>query len=757
MLRLLNLPLRHRLILLAVAVTMTTGIATSFAAYAFVWKAEVRAANQRLGAAARLHSDQLRAAFDLLHSDALAIAAMPPVPGILRTRQSLDGTDPGERSDFALWQRRLEQIFTAILGTRPAYTQLRYIGREDNWQELVRVNKTAGGMVPIRGTALQAKGGEPYLRHADILATGQALMSQVTYNREHGQIDGPPTLRLVQPVLDGQGNLFGAIVINLDFAALLRSARFDPPDGTRLEVLTGAGDHMSFGHAGALGGLQFTGDPGWTPSPFAALVDAGVGGDDLATAASETFRSHPVIQSRPESPLSISLVVSTPTVTLRAAASAALLRTAVIAAVLVVLAGIFAALVAARLPLARLAAAIRSQDFIDLGSLPDDETRALARTFTEMSRDLARKTLQSRLILESVPDGIVTIDAEGRIESVNPAMTQLFLHSAEDLIGARVEMLMPEEFAMQHDGYVQAASDGTGPRVMAANRDIHGLRRDGSTVPLEISVTRLDHGEGRGYVGVIRDISERKRAEAETAALVAALRLSNEELDKFAYVASHDLKAPLRVIDNVSAWLVDDLDPVLTDDTRESLQMLRSRVRRMERLLDDLLTHSRIGRAEERAVRITGAALAETLRDLVDLPPGMTLEIGEAFAEIEIANMPITTILLNLIGNAIKHHDRPDGTVRLDVQDTGAGYRFTVIDDGPGIPPQYHARIFEMFQTLRPRDEVDGSGLGLAMVRKYAEIAGGSVTVASDGARGACFTLFWPHEARTWPTPDLAA
>lgn len=242
-------------------------------------------------------------------------------------------------------------------------------------------------------------------------------------------------------------------------------------------------------------------------------------------------------------------------------------------------------------------------------------------------------------------------------------------------------------------------------------------------------------------------------SEAETAALVAALRRSNEELDKYAFVASHDLKAPLRVIDNVSSWLEEDLEAVLTDDTRDSLAMLRNRVRRMERLLDDLLIHSRIGRTEESAERISGTELAATLRDLVDLPPAMQLQISPRFSGIEVPNMPITTILLNLVSNAIKHHDRPDGRVTLDVRETGAGYEFTVTDDGPGIPPEYHARIFEMFQTLRPRDEVDGSGLGLAIVRKHAEVAGGRIEVASDGGRGTRFTLFWPHD----PAPALRA
>ncbi|WP_375687704.1 ATP-binding protein [Pseudooceanicola sp. LIPI14-2-Ac024] len=131
--------------------------------------------------------------------------------------------------------------------------------------------------------------------------------------------------------------------------------------------------------------------------------------------------------------------------------------------------------------------------------------------------------------------------------------------------------------------------------------------------------------------------------------------------------------------------------------------------------------------------------------------------MSDRFLAIEVMNMPLTTVLLNLLSNAIKHHDRADGTVWLDAEDTGAAIEFTVADDGPGIPPEYQERIFEMFQTLRPRDEVDGSGLGLAMVQKYAAVRGGSIHVRSDGTRGSTFTLVWPHDPAPAVSKDIAA
>ena len=152
--------------------------------------------------------------------------------------------------------------------------------------------------------------------------------------------------------------------------------------------------------------------------------------------------------------------------------------------------------------------------------------------------------------------------------------------------------------------------------------------------------------------------------------LIAALERSNAELDSFAHIASHDLKAPLRVIENATVWLEEDLEEHLTDDTRESMEMVRSRVARMERLLDDLLEHSRIGRVTSESPVVTGEALVDAIRDLVDLPQGFTLRATPAMLAVALPRMPILTVLLNLVSNALKHHDRDTGEVVMDATET---------------------------------------------------------------------------------------
>jgi signal transduction histidine kinase len=233
------------------------------------------------------------------------------------------------------------------------------------------------------------------------------------------------------------------------------------------------------------------------------------------------------------------------------------------------------------------------------------------------------------------------------------------------------------------------------------------------------------------------------------------LERSNRELDRFAYVASHDLKAPLRAIDNLSTWLEQDVYELLPASSQEHLAKLRGRVRRMERLLDDLLAYSRAGRVQHAPQLVETGPLVRSIFDLQAPPPEFKLIVEEPMPLIHTQRVPLETVLRNLIGNAIKHHSRLDGEVRVSAHPVvdealKAGMvEFSVCDDGPGIAPEYHTRIFELFQTLLPRDQLEGSGMGLAIVKKTVESAGGTVVLRSAEGAGTCFCFTWPAGENT--------
>ena len=233
------------------------------------------------------------------------------------------------------------------------------------------------------------------------------------------------------------------------------------------------------------------------------------------------------------------------------------------------------------------------------------------------------------------------------------------------------------------------------------------------------------------------------------------LAATNADLEQFAYMASHDLKQPLRGIDNLAQWIVEDCGDLLPEQSLGHLDMLMDRIHRMEALLDDLLEFSRAGRvrSEPEPVRIEDI-VEETVAVLAP-PQEFSVRYEGGDLELMTSRVELEQILRNLIGNAVKHRDRDDGEIVVSATRTAIGVEITVADDGPGIPEQYHERIFEMFHTLRPADEVEGSGVGLALVRKLVEAAGGTVTVDSRAGEGATFRFGWPARvAATAGEPD---
>jgi signal transduction histidine kinase len=259
---------------------------------------------------------------------------------------------------------------------------------------------------------------------------------------------------------------------------------------------------------------------------------------------------------------------------------------------------------------------------------------------------------------------------------------------------------------------------------------------------LQSTTVERDHAELEKYAA---DVSAAKIARA-----YQKVEAANKELEEFAYAAAHDLKAPLRAIDTVSHWLEEDLQQHLTGENLKNMRVLRGRVVRMERLLDDLLEYSRIGHATDGRYEemIKGDVLMENVMTLLSPPESFTVNVSPDFARIRVNRMPLQQILMNLINNAIKHHDKEAGRIDVTVEDRGTAIAFAVQDDGPGIPARFQEQVFKMFQTLKPRDQVEGSGMGLAMVRKNVEVFGGTLNLESFEGKGSIFRFTWPKQQK---------
>lgn len=369
----------------------------------------------------------------------------------------------------------------------------------------------------------------------------------------------------------------------------------------------------------------------------------------------------------------------------------------------------------------------------------EDELRAEAKA----ARDLLEQ------VLASLNDHIVVYDREWRYTYVNDAAARVLGMPKEQLLGKSIWELFPEAVG---NHYYQA---------------VHRARNESCTLAFENYYAPWDRWfDNRVYglpdsVSVLAiDITERKRAETALQEFnttlerlvgerTADLQRSNHELAQFAHVISHDLKAPLRAISHLAEWIEEDAHTALPLKSQEHLARLRARTRRMDKLLDDMLAYSRAGRQRHPAEDVDSLLLVHDIREMLSPPPGFHIEAIKPMPLLHTERVPLETVLRNLIGNAIKHHHAPEvGQVCISAQSEGDWVEFAVADNGPGIEPAYHARIFEMFSTLQSRDQVEGSGMGLSIVQKTIEGRGGRIWVESDLGQGATFRFTWPAAQR---------
>ncbi len=224
-----------------------------------------------------------------------------------------------------------------------------------------------------------------------------------------------------------------------------------------------------------------------------------------------------------------------------------------------------------------------------------------------------------------------------------------------------------------------------------------------------------------------------------------ALEVANRDLGQFTHVASHDLKAPLRGIASVADWLEEDLGTSISAKSRELLGLLHGRVARMGALIDGILAYSRASRLKEEREVVNVASMLTDLAKLLAAPIGaVTVDLPDSMASILVQKVPLKQVLMHLLGNALKHGSPARPAVRVSGRSFGASWELSVSDNGPGIAPQFHERIFRIFHTLASRDRVEGTGIGLAIVKKLVEDRGGRVWVESEPGKGARFCFTWP-------------
>lgn len=264
-------------------------------------------------------------------------------------------------------------------------------------------------------------------------------------------------------------------------------------------------------------------------------------------------------------------------------------------------------------------------------------------------------------------------------------------------------------------------------------------RKNRSRYNAEISLQMTNYGDEDCFVAIVLDTTALSQS-------IEDLKRANADLEKFASVASHDLRSPLRGVASIATFLREDEGDNLSETSLEYLDTMQDRVRRMDCLLDDLLTYSRLSRKQGELKTVEVADLIDNITKLLSIPDGFEVESATALPTLKTMATPLHQVFLNLISNAIKYHDKQEGRIEIDAHDEGGFVRFSVSDDGPGIDQKHHEQIFEMFQRLHSQDTVDGSGLGLAIVRRLVEQYGGKISLTSEPGNGATFMFTWPKQ-----------
>jgi PAS domain S-box-containing protein len=236
------------------------------------------------------------------------------------------------------------------------------------------------------------------------------------------------------------------------------------------------------------------------------------------------------------------------------------------------------------------------------------------------------------------------------------------------------------------------------------------------------------------------DITDRNQIQSD-------LEARNRELDSFVHIVSHDLKAPLRAVANLSKWIEEDLEGSLSVANQEQMNLLRARIERMSATIDGLLDYARIGRTADSIEPVAvGEPIAEAIENLSP-PPTFQIAIAKNLPTLYTKRLLLTQVFTNLIGNAIKHHDRIDGTIHIGIAERSNVYEFAIADDGPGIEPEQHDRVFEIFQAINPQNRSDSTGIGLAIVKKIIEAEGGTIRLESQLGQGTTFYFTWPKRS----------
>jgi signal transduction histidine kinase len=362
-----------------------------------------------------------------------------------------------------------------------------------------------------------------------------------------------------------------------------------------------------------------------------------------------------------------------------------------------------------------------------------------------------KDSFQSKPFIEGLmaimKESLLVLDSKNEISIANDAAVNLFgCTSARELQGKRIAGLFKNP--VEAEASIEAF---TFPHFK--EEDTTFVRPNGTTFEGSFSGMQiLDEERDCFRLILLRDVTALRLSEKRLADYNKRLEKNNQALDQFAYIVSHDLKAPLRAISNLSSWIQEDAGPILSDESKSNLTMLHGRVIRLESMINGILEYSKVGRTQVAVESVDVYTLVEEVVEMLAPPAHIQVEVNANMPVLETHKIMLVQIFSNLISNAIKYNDKPIGIIRVSCSEKDDSYEFVVADNGPGIPSEFFEKIFLIFQTLQSRDKVESTGIGLTIVKRIIDEVKGKIRVVSEVGKGSKFIFDWPAKSSNGDT-----
>ncbi len=726
--------------------------------------------HEQLNSSTLVSAQRLGSRVDSGRRDVLALSKAPPMLGIFRAREH-GGVDPLDGSTERLWTERLATIFTGILEARPEYMQVRLVGLDGEAQEIVRVERLLDGtIIRTSAEALQHKVSRDYVTQTRLLEAGQVYVSPVNLNREHGTLETPhrPVLRVSTPIVAADGEKLAFIIINIDMAQVFDIVRNKGREGQQYYITNAQGDYLDHPNPRMTFGFEL-GQYHRIQDDFPAMADFLAAPTDtfagfLNGASMRMLTVATKVRYDPDHPDNfVSVVEMLPPQELEAGLATVRNRAFLAAAVIFLLclasiAWLIQRLSRPLLHMRNIAVSVAQGDRnvnLEQFTHRQDELGALAQSFETMVQKvderetaLQESEAQTSRVIDVMPEAILLVDRDGIIRRVNQRSEAIFGYSTEELLGSSVDSLLPERFRAQHPSHRADYRAEPTVRPMGQGRDLFALRKGGKEFPVEVALAPIGQGGDGQVVVSVSDITQRKAAADALRLSNQRLKRSNQELTQFAYVASHDLQEPLRMVDSYMGLIERRYKGKLDQDADDFIGYAVDGARRMKRLINELLAYSRVS---NRALKVAQVNMRDVVSGVLAI---LKKPIEESRARIEVGSLPVIDadtgqmerLFQNLIGNALKFRSNDAPVITISAEKTGVEWEFQVSDNGIGIAEEFRKKVFDIFSRLHSREEYDGTGIGLAACKRIVEMHGGAIWVESKEGGGSTFHFTLPEE-----------